>query len=120
MKIIHEYPVKVFVNDYEGNKYYRLGLSKKDINGNYVNGYIDCRFRKGVEVDTTKKIYLQDCWLDYYVKDKITKHYIFINKFEYVGDVIKETKEEPKEESDPFEEFGEENKVELDDLDLPF
>lgn len=112
MKIIEEYPVKVFMKEYEGKKFYRLGLSKKDMNGNFVNGYIDCRFRKDVEVDTDKKIYLQDCWLDFYVKDKITKPFIFINKFDYVSDIIKQ------EVKDPFVEVGEE--LELKDEDLPF
>lgn len=112
MKLINQYPVKIFENEYEGKKYYKMGLSKKDVNGNYVNGYIDCRFRKDAEVDTSKKIYLQDCWLDFYVKDKITKLYVFINKFDYVSDIIKQ------ETSDPFVEFGQE--VELTDDDLPF
>lgn len=112
MKLINEYPVKVFEREYEGKKYYKLGLSKKDMNGNYMSGYIDCRFRKDVEVDTSKKIYLQDCWLDFYVKDKKTNLYVFVNKFEYVSDIVKQNKK------DPFEEFGEE--IELDSSDLPF
>ena len=58
MKLINEYPVKVFENKYEDKKYYKLGLSKKDQNGNYMNGYIDCRFRKDADVDVSKKIYI--------------------------------------------------------------
>ena len=112
MKIINEYPVKVFENEYEGKKYYKIGLSKKDQNGKYINGYIDCRFRKDAEIDTSKKIYLQDCWLDFYIKDKATRLYVFVNKFDYAEDIIKQ------EVKDPFEEFGEE--IELKDEDLPF
>ena len=112
MRIINEFPVKIFEREYEGKKYYKMGLSKKDINGKYVNGYIDCRFRNDADVDASKKIYLQDCWLDFYVKDKITKLYVFINKFEYVSDIVKQ------ETSDAFVEFGQE--VELTDEDLPF
>ena len=114
MKLIHEYPVKIFMNEYQGNAYYKMGLSKKDQNGNYMNGYIDCRFRKDATIDCSKKIYLQDCWLDFYVKDKVTKLYVFINKFDYVSDVI----ENSKIENDPFKDFGEE--IELTDEDLPF
>ena len=114
MNIIHEYPVKVFSNEYEEKKYYKIGLSKKDKNGNYINGYLDARFRKDEEIDDSKKIYIKEAWLDFYVKDKITKLYIFINKYEYVADVIKDE----KIEKDPFAEFGEE--VELTDDDLPF
>lgn len=112
MKLINEYPVKVFENKYEDKKYYKIGLSKKDQNGNYMNGYIDCRFRKDVDVDVSKKIYIQDAWLDFYVKDKKTNLYVFVNKFEYVSDIVKQ------EVKDPFEEFGDE--VELTDADLPF
>lgn len=114
MKVIHEYPVKVFENTYEDKKYYKIGVSKKDQNGNYINGYLDCRFRKDVEVDTSKKIYIQDAWLDFYVKDKVTHNFLFVNKFEYVSDVIKNE----SAASDPFEDFG--NEVALTDEDLPF
>ena len=114
MKVIHEYPVKVFENTYEDKKYYKIGVSKKDKEGNYINGYLDCRFRKEAEVDTSKKIYIQDAWLDFYVKDKVTHHFLFINKFDYVSDVI----EDSKVEEDVFAVFGSE--VELTDEDLPF
>lgn len=112
MKVIQEFPVKVFERDFEGRKYYKIGVSKKDKNGNYINGYLDCSFRKDATIDTSKKIYIQDAWLDFYVKDKITHNYLFINKFDYVSDVIKE------EVSDPFEDFS--NEVALTDEDLPF
>ena len=112
MKLINEFPVKVFEKEYDGKKYYRIGLTKKDANGNYINGYIDARFRKDADVDTSKKIYLQDCWLDFYVKDKITKVYVFINAFEYVSDVVKQ------DVKDLFKDLGYE--MELKDEDLPF
>jgi len=114
MQIIQQYPVKVFKNIYQDKTYYRIGLSKKDQNGNYINGAIDAHFRNDAEVDDSKKIYIQEAWLDFYVKDKITHPYIFINKFEYVSDVIKDS----KVEDDPFADFGKE--VILTDDDLPF
>ena len=110
MKLIHEYSVKVFDREYEGKKYYKIGLSKKAQDGTYINGYIDARFRKDVDVDTDKKIYIQDAWLDFYVKDKITHPFIFVNKFEYVSEAIEESKK------DSSEDFS----VELTDEDLPF
>lgn len=112
MRIIQEYPVKIFKNKYQDRTYYRVGLTKKDQNGNYINGAMDCSFRKDTEVDDSKKIYIQEAWIDFYVKDKITHPYIFINKFEYVSDVVKNE----KVETDPFEDFG----TELTDDDLPF
>lgn len=115
MEIINKYPVKVFKKEINGFKVYSIGLNKKLQNGSYINGYIDARFRKDVEIDDSKKIYIKDAWLDFYLdNDKKTRLYIFINKFEYVSDVIKDS----KIESDPFEEFG--NEIEIKDEDLPF
>lgn len=115
MQIIQQYPVRVFKNIYQDKTYYRIGLSKKDQNGNYINGAIDARFRNDVkDIDDSKKIYIQEAWLDFYVKDKITHLFIFINKFEYVSDVIKNS----KVEDDPFADFG--NEVIITDDDLPF
>lgn len=115
MQMIQQYPVKVFKNTYKDKTYYKIGLSKKDQNGNYINGSMDARFRNDVkDIDDSKKIYIQEAWLDFYVKDKITHLFIFINKFEYVSDVIKDS----KVEDDPFADFGSE--VILTDDDLPF
>lgn len=113
MQIIQQYPVKVFKNTYQDKTYYKIGLSRKDQNGNYINGAIDARFRNDIkDIDDSKNIYIQEGWLDFYVKDKITHLYLFINKFDYVSDVVKES----KNEIDPFAEFG----TELTDDDLPF
>ena len=50
MYVDFKYPVTIFRNDYNGRTYYRLGLSKKLQDGSYENGYIDCQFRKNVEI----------------------------------------------------------------------
>ena len=93
MKIENKYPVMIFSKEYNGNIYYNMGLSKKDQNNKYINGYINVRFKKGVQVDDKKKIYIKDAWLDFYLKDKVTVPYVFINEFEYVEDAIEKTKE---------------------------
>ena len=110
MKIIYEDPVKVFKKTFEERDYYRIGLSKKDKEGKYVNGYLEAKFRKDAKVDDSKKIYIKDAWLDFYKAEDKTRPYIFINQFDYVEDVAKP---EPK---DPFQEFSEEF---TDDM-LPF
>lgn len=122
MEVIHKYGVKVFKNKYNDKDYYKIGLSKKDKDGNYINGTMDCQFKKDVKVDDSKKIYIKEAWLDFYLTEEkkndktytITHPYIFINKFDYVGDVVQES----KVANDPFMEFGEEN--DLDIFDLPF
>lgn len=94
MKLENKYPVMIFLKEYQGNTYYNLGLSKKDKDGKYINGYISCRFKKGVSVDDKKKIYIKDAWLDFYLKEKVTVPYVFINEFEYVEDAIDKSKDE--------------------------
>ena len=94
MKIENKHPVMIFVKEYNGNTYYNMGLSKKDQNGNYINGYISARFKKGTQIDDKKKIYIKDAWLDFYLKDKSTIPYVFINDFEYVEDAIVKSKDE--------------------------
>lgn len=116
MNIENKFPVMVFKREYEGKTFYSLGLSRKDRDGNYINGYMACRFKNGVEVPDKTKIYLKNAWLDFYLKDKETKPYIFINEFETVEEVIDNTKKEAEEQNDPFKEFGESVSIELDDL----
>lgn len=126
MKIINDRNVKVFANDYQDKRIYSIGISKKDINGNYVNGYISCRFKKGVELNNKAIILINDAWLDFYLSNKKTIPYIFINEFELVdkGEVKEEetiVEDAPiqiNEEKDAYEEFG--DTIELFDDDLPF
>lgn len=130
MNIENKYPVMIFKREYEGKTYYNVGLSRKDKDGNYINGYMSCRFKNGVEVADKTKIYIKNAWLDFYLKDKVTIPYIFINEFTTVEQAIDNSKktdnevlqqvmnEEPV--NDPFEEFGQENQIELSNLDLPF
>ena len=122
MNIDNKYPVMIFKREYEGNTFYNVGLSRKDRDGNYINGYMSCRFRNGVEVDDKTKIYIKHAWLDFYLKDKITVPYIFINEFEKVGETIDRAKKDIEvnkdQENDPFKDFG--DSIELTDADLPF
>lgn len=115
MNITNEFPVVVFKNNYNGIDYYKIGLSKKDIEGNYVNGYKSVKFKKGVSLEDKTKIYIRKAWLDFYIKDKKTIDYIFISEFETVGETIEKAKEETKVEtgSDIFSDFGE--SVNIDD-----
>ena len=42
---------------------YATGVSSKRQDGSYVNGYLDVRFRKGVEVENKTKIDIKDGFL---------------------------------------------------------
>ena len=117
MNIVSDKKEMVFVKDYNGKKLYSLGLSKKNQDGTYTKGYISCRFKNGTELKTQTLIKINNAWLDFYLKDKATVPYIFINEFEVVEE--KSDIEENKEvKRDPYEEMG--DLLEIDDLDLPF
>lgn len=98
MNISNDYPVMIFRRDNEFGTFYKVGISKKDIDGNYINGYKDVRFKKGVQLEDRTKIYIKKAWLDFYIKDKKTIDYIFISEF----DTLEETIRQAKEEVDPF------------------
>lgn len=99
MKVISDRHEVVYKNEYQGKAYYKIKLAKKDENGNWQNGYVSCRFKKDVELKDKSHIEIKDAWLDFYLKDKITYPYIFINEFEVT---------DSKQEKDPFAEMGEE------------
>ena len=128
MKIVSDKDEMIFRKDYNDKPIYSIRISKKDKDGSYVNGYINCNFKKGTDIQNQTKIRIKDAWLDFYKKDNNTVPTIFINEYELVG-VPK-----PKE-SNPFEEFAKSNKnestiggyksftlddIEIKDEDLPW
>ena len=122
MHIDFKYPVTIFRNDYNDRVYYRLGLSKKLQDGSYENGYIDCQFRKNVEILNKSKIRITDSWLTFYLRNKQlnngaefkeTVPYIFINEFEYED----ETDEYTEEVSIDNILSNEQEQIDIDDLD---
>lgn len=117
MNIESKYPVMVFKNINDGKVFYNLGLSKKDKEGNYINGYMACRFKKDVELENQTKISIKKAWLDFYVKDKKTNPYVFISEFETIDQTIERIKEENRE-SDPYSVFG--VSIAAEDLDETF
>lgn len=80
-------PVTVFANVKElpnGNKFttYTIGISSKDKDGNWVNGWIDCMFKRGVTVENKSKINITNSFFtaSEYNGKKYTK--LFIVDFE--------------------------------------
>jgi len=73
----------VFSNEYNGRKFYKVGISKKMQDGSYQNGYIDVQFKKDIVLENKTKIKIKSAWLTFYMnKENITVPYIFINEFE--------------------------------------
>ena len=106
---------------------YKVGLSKKNQQGEWEKAYFPVRFRKDVELENNTKIYIKDYWLDFYNWEyqgkKGTSFYYFINKFETVDQTIERIHEENKQETDPYKEMGKQvslDQYEIDDNSLPF
>ena len=116
-KFIEEKPTMVFANEYEGKRYYSIGIGKKDVNGEWQNAYMNCQFKKDVEIHNKTKIIIKDAWLTFYKgQDKKTNWYIFINEFEIVDGVAED---DTTEEIDLNDILGDSN-IEVSDSDLPF
>lgn len=75
--------VMVFVNEHNGRKFYKVGISKKMQDGSYQNGYVDVQFKKDIILENKTKINIKSAWLTFYMnKENITVPYIFVNEFE--------------------------------------
>lgn len=104
----------IFRKEYEGRVFYTMGISHKKQDGTYENGYINCRFPKDANIPDKTRIMLVSAWLDFYIKDKATIPYIFINKYEIVEDTNKV--EVPQNIKSNYKE----EEIALTDADLPF
>ncbi len=123
MNIQSDKPYMIFEKEYNGRKYYKIGLSRKLKNGEYENGYVDIQFKQDVEIHNKERIILKDAFLTFYKsKDKATIPYIFVMDFERVENT-KESNIVKQETKDDFNDFGKEvvlDEVEITDEDLPF
>ena len=72
---LRECEVMIFKNE-KGT--YKIGMSKKDRNNQYFNGYMLCRFKKGVELENKTKIKIKNAFLTFFLNEKETVPYIMI------------------------------------------
>jgi len=105
-----DYPVKVFKNE---NGYYSLSLSDKKQDGNYVNWYKNCQFKKDVELENKTDIRIKKAWLKCNEVNGKKYEYIFISEFEVVNEQKQQQQVETKEQI-PFTDN------QTSDDDLPF
>lgn len=117
--------VMVFVKEIEGRKLYSIGLSKKNKNGSYENGYMSVKFQRDVVINNKTRIKVKEAWLSFNTNENKTFPFIFINDFEVLAEPKPETKE--TKETNPYEDFGNSIKteanfeqIEITDDDLPF
>lgn len=109
-KMIYKYKTK------DGKEFYSIGLSKKKQDGTYENGFVSCRFKKDVNLENKTKILIKGGWLDFYVKERITYPFIFINDFEVIEDKQAENEFSAMKTTTEYKE----DEVTLTDEDLPF
>ena len=118
MKIVSDKEEMIFRKDFNDRPSYSLGLSKKNKDNSYTNGFIKVNFKKGVDLKNKTKIKIVDCWLDFYLNGKNTIPTLFINDFEIV--------QEQKEESNPYPDMKTQvesdigQQITIDDSELPF
>lgn len=84
MHIKEDTIVMIFNHEFNGKKYYSIGLGKKDKTDKYINGYINCSFKKGIEIPNKTLVKIKKGWLDFYLKDKTTVPYVFILEYEII------------------------------------
>lgn len=96
--------------------FYSIGLSKKQKDGTYLNGYMSCRFPKDADIPDKTKIKIVQGWVDFYLKEEKTYPYIFINKYEVVEEQQEEVQEVPQNIKTDYDDSG----IQLNDNDLPF
>lgn len=129
MNITTEQSYTVFRNDYNQYTFYKLGISKRDATGKWINGYIRCKFKKDIVLENKTRIYLKKAWLSFDLKEKETIPFVFVSEFETVNEAIDNSKtsannlqttaeEMQRTAEDPFKDFGEE--IVINPEDLPF
>ena len=117
MEIKSDREEMVFRNEYEGKVSYKIGLSKKNKDGQFDKGYIPVRFKQGVELNNQTRIKINEAWLSFNTHEKKTYPYIFINDFNIVDKGTPDQKNpyedmKTKVESD----IGEQIQISEDDL----
>lgn len=126
MLVLDNYSKMIFRRDNEFGTFYQIGLSKKDRNNNYINGYMNVQFKKGVSLENQTKIVIKNAFIDFYLdKNNRTVPYIMITDYELADEQSNSNQMSQANDNkgiDIFKEFGEAvtAKEDLDSLDLPF
>ena len=113
--LVFNRPIMIFRSEYQGYVFYEYGISKKDKEGNYINAYMRCNFKKGVDIPNKTLIEVKEAWQDFYT-DKTGKkvHCAFINDFNYVDHQESDEKEVSLDDI-----LGPES-IDVEALELPF
>lgn len=117
-RYVFEKPIMIFKSEFNGRSYYKYSQSKKDVDGNYISAYKDCRFKKDVDIPNKTLIKPLEAWESFYKTDNKTYWYTFINKYELVetnNDSVSESNE-----VDLGDILNSDDNEYIENLDLPF
>lgn len=125
MNIETEKEYRIFRNENNGKVYYNIGLSHKKQDDTWEYGTMSCRFPKDADIPHKAKIKIHSAWLDFWLKDKVSHPYVFINKYEILEEdstnqIGKETTqiEVPQNTKSEYDNLN--SSVQINDDDLPF
>lgn len=103
---------KIYKTEFEDRVRYSTRISKKDVNGEYQNAFVELKFKKGTEPEKNTFINGKG-FLSFYIdKNEKPVFYIVVNEF----DSVAKEKNEFADSSIKTEGNG----IEITDEDLPF
>lgn len=82
MTITSDKPVMIFRDDKGQFPRYSIGISSKGTDGEWINGYIPCKFKKGVELENMTKITIKNAFYSVSKGEKYNFVSIMITEFD--------------------------------------
>lgn len=104
----------IYRKDFDNRTVYSTKISRKNINGDYENAYMQVQFTNGVDLKDKTTINIEKAWLSFY-KTKEGKYmfYVVVRDFEIVHE---EETPSIKTQVKPLDSLN----IEITDEDLPF
>lgn len=104
----------IYRKDFENRTAYTTKISKKNMDGNYENGYIAVQFTNNAELENKTTINIKKGWLSFYkTKEGKAVFYVVVSDFEIVHE---EQIPNIKTKTNALESLN----IEITDEDLPF
>ena len=86
MTITSDKPEMIFRDDKGKYPRYSIGVSSKDKEGEWIKGYIPCKFKKDVEVENMTKILIKNAFYTVNKGEKYNFVSVMITDFEVVDE----------------------------------
>ena len=90
MTITSDKPEMIFRDDKGQYPRYSIGVSSKTPDGEWIKGYVPCKFKKGVEIENMTKILIKNSFYSVSKGEKYNFVSIMITDFEKVEEEKKD------------------------------